>query len=107
MDDMADTSDGTPISAIDLLNLKVKFYEAVVKHSEVESSMWEGCLDIQSVRELQKVRVASDMLHQMRTAAKCYAPSSKHEANIAEAAKYHGVTVTRDTVNGNHPQQVA
>ena len=36
MEDMADTSDGTPISAIDLLILKVKFYAAVVKHSEVE-----------------------------------------------------------------------
>ena len=39
MDDMADTSDGTPILATDLVDLKVKFYEAVVNHSEVESSM--------------------------------------------------------------------
>ena len=106
MEDMADTSDGTPISAIDLLN-KVKFHDAVVKHSEVESSMWEGCLDIQSVRELQKVMVASDMLHQMKTTAKCNAPPSIQEAKIADAAKYYGVTITIDTVNGNHPHQDA
>ena len=104
MDGMADTSDGTSISAIDLLNLKVKFYEAVVKHSEVESSMWEGCLDIQPIRKLQKVRVASDMLKHRKTIAKCNAPTSTPWAKIAKAAKFYGVTITIDTWSGNHQQ---
>lgn len=54
------------ISTIDLLNLKIKFYEAVVKHSDVEPSMLEAVPNIQSIKDLQKARVANDMLKQMQ-----------------------------------------